>query len=387
MRLSCTVVLITLFAVFITASAGSTGADGTYSRGKVPRGATVHWLNSRHTHGWALTPYVVRKRGAFGQPRTSLRRLCGPVHRHIWNGVCETFDHGSHWRLVFSNRCRTGGMCDEGGRYFDEVHDFWRTGPKKVFVVGFHDRACSWTMFSVDNGAHWDLVEGSLDCAPEPPRAVRVAGSAAEIAPAASDVAVHWSRGHHYAWTIDPQPVKSHGSTKLKWRCAPKRFRSRIADNVAICETFNGGKTWRPDFVNFDASNPDTGRYWNFLYTFLRTSSRDAIVVGGNGAYFEMYTNTNGNHWEETSALDPTHDHGCVQWPDYCAANFGTSLKLARITAATAPVLGGKPGGIVFSIGVPHEVAPAQWTYEPALFRVENWPVRGLNDPYPVRIF
>lgn len=199
---------------------------------------------------------------------------------------------------------------------------------------------------------------------------------------------VHWSSSHRYAWAIDPQPVNCGDKCKLKWRCAAKRFRSKIADNVAICETFNGGKTWRTAFVNVDKSNPDTGRYWNFLYGFLRTSPRDAIVVGGNGAYFEMYTNTNGKRWEGTSALDPTHDSGCVQWPDYCAiSNSRTALKLVRISSATAPIFGGKPGGIAFSIGIPHQVASGQWTYEPALFRVENWPVRGLNDPYPVRIF
>jgi hypothetical protein len=218
---------------------------------------------------------------------------------------------------------------------------------------------------------------------------VVVAGASAHSSQGdGSTPSIHWSSGHHYGWAVDPQPVRSHGSYKLKWRCAPKKLRSKIADNAAVCETFNGGKTWRMIFENFDESNPDTGRYWSFLYTFLRTSPRDAVVVGGNGAYFEMYTNTNGKRWEETGAVDPTHDNGCVQWPDYCAVSDSrTSLKLARITAATAPLLGGKPGGIVFRIGIPHQVAPDQWTYEPALFRVENWPVRGLNDPYPVRIF
>lgn len=195
---------------------------------------------------------------------------------------------------------------------------------------------------------------------------------------------VHWSPGHHHGWAVDPSvSVGSHGQVRTKWRCAPRWLRRKIVDNAAVCETFDSGKHWRMAFANYDSGNSDTGTYFNYIYTFFRTSSRDAVVSGGNGGHLDLWTNTNGRLWNETEAFDPTHDGGCVSWPDYC----GGVPAFARITAATAPIFGGKPGGLVFRIGIPRPTGPGTWTYDPALFLVVNWPVRGIDDPHSVRIF
>jgi hypothetical protein len=112
------------------------------------------------------------------------------------------------------------------------------------------------------------------------------------------------------------------------------------------------------------------------------TGASGPAASGGRRAHFELWTNTNGQHWHATDAFDPTSDNGCVEWPNAC-----TGITLLRITRASAPLFGGKPGGIVFRTGIPHQVGAGRWQYESALFRVDGWPVRGNEDLHPVRIF
>jgi hypothetical protein len=112
----------------------------------------------------------------------------------------------------------------------------------------------------------------------------------------------------------------------------------------------------------------------NYIYTFARTSARDAVVSGGNGGNYEFWTNDNGRNWNETDVFNvpPNPPGGCVQWPDYC-----TSVTFLPLTRESAPFFGGRPGGLVFATRLPHEVSPGVWTYERAVFRLDGWPVRG----------
>ncbi|MBA3717445.1 MAG: hypothetical protein H0W87_04365 [Actinobacteria bacterium] len=193
---------------------------------------------------------------------------------------------------------------------------------------------------------------------------------------------IHWTSTSH-GWTLDPYFKKdSQGRSKARWRCTPKSKRG----NGSVCETFDRGKTWGLAFANYDPSS-DCRCYWNYTYTFVRTSSRDAVVSGGNGGNYEFWTNNNGLVWNETDVFNvpPNPPGGCISWPDYC-----TTVNFIALTHASAAFFGGRPGGLAFSTLLPQQTTVGELRYDDAVFRLDGWPVRGSSGEsrlHPVRLW